>query len=134
MHWLADGASRPLIGHVLQATLTRNSGAAFSTMTGATWLITVAVSIVSLVIVAVSARIGSRWWALAFGLLLGGALGNLVDRLFREPGFGTGHVVDFLQLPHWPIFNLADSSVVAAAILIVLLTLLGRTLDGRRMR
>jgi signal peptidase II len=68
----------------------------------------------------------------ALGLLLGGALGNLTDRIFRSPGPLRGHVVDFLELPHWPIFNLADSAIVLGAVLITLQSLRGVHLDGRR--
>ena len=78
-------------------------------------------------------RIRSMVWALVFGLVLGGLLGNLSDRLFRPPGFGVGEVVDFLRIPLLPaIFNLADSAIVAAMILFLLLTVLGVGLDGRR--
>ncbi len=79
-------------------------------------------------------RLGSAWWALALGLLLGGALGNLTDRLFREPSFGMGHVVDFIQLPNFAIFNIADSAVVSAVVIICILTLRGIALDGSRHR
>jgi signal peptidase II len=78
-------------------------------------------------------RIRSFGWALLFGLLLGGTLGNLTDRLSRPPGFGVGHVVDFLQIPLLPaIFNLADSAIVTSMALFVLLTLRGVGLDGHR--
>jgi signal peptidase II len=77
-------------------------------------------------------KLGSLWWALALGLLLGGALGNLTDRLFREPSFAMGHVVDFIQLPNFAIFNIADSAVVSAVVIICLLTLRGISLDGSR--
>jgi len=79
-----------------------------------------------------AARLGSTGWAVALGLLLGGALGNLTDRIFRSPGPLRGHVVDFLELPHWPIFNLADSAIVLGAVLITLQSLRGVHLDGRR--
>ena len=72
---------------------------------------------------AVTARkLRSLPWALAFGLIIGGAVGNLIDRFFREPGGGRGHVVDFLELPHWPIFNVADICITSAAVLVVLLS------------
>ena len=74
----------------------------------------------------------SVWWALAMGTMIGGALGNLTDRVFRAPGGLQGHVVDFLQLPYWPIFNFADMAVVGAAIAMVILTLLGVNFDGTR--
>ena len=84
----------------------------------------------SVVIVRSSRRLGSRWWALALGLLLGGAVGNLLDRLFREPGFGQGHVVDFIDLPRLFVFNLADAAITCAAVLIALLGLRGIGLEG----
>jgi signal peptidase II len=68
----------------------------------------------------------------ALGLVLGGAVGNLVDRVFRAPAPGRGHVVDFLELPNWPVFNLADSAIVAAAVLMVLLSARGSNYDGSR--
>jgi signal peptidase II len=71
-------------------------------------------------------------WAIALGLLLGGATGNLLDRIFRAPGPFQGHVVDWIQLPHWPVFNLADSSIVCAGVLVVLLALRGIRLDSTR--
>ena len=71
-------------------------------------------------------------WAITLGLLLGGATGNLLDRIFRAPGPFQGHVVDWIQLPDWPVFNLADSSIVCAGVLVVLLALRGIRLDGTR--
>jgi len=79
-----------------------------------------------------SRRLGSRGWALALGLLLGGSLGNLTDRLLRAPGPGLGEVVDFLQLPNFPIFNIGDSAIVTAACLIGLLAFRGIGVDGTR--
>ena len=122
-----------VIDGVLWLHLTRNAGAAFSMATGATWLLTVVALIVVVAIVRISRKLGSRGWALALGLLLGGALGNLGDRLFRAPSFFHGHVIDFLEFPHWPIFNLADSSIVTAAVLIALLSVRGIGIDGRRL-
>ena len=98
---------------------------------GLTIIFPVVALAVVVVIARFSRRLASRAWAVALGLLLGGALGNLADRLFRPPGVGRGHVVDFLALPHWPVFNLADSAIVSAAVLIVALTVSGRSLDGR---
>ncbi|HET7476368.1 MAG TPA: signal peptidase II [Dermatophilaceae bacterium] len=132
---LVEGQVRGFAGPVLRFQLTHNSGAAFSLGTGATWVFTVIASVVAVVIVVLARRVGSLGWALALGLLLGGCLGNLTDRLFRPPGFGRGEVVDFLQLSFWPtfpIFNVADSSVVSAAVLIALLALSGIGLDGAR--
>ena len=123
----------PLLGDLLQLRITRNAGAAFSMATGATWVLTlVAVVIVALVLRSVR-RLGSRSWATALGLLLGGALGNLVDRLVREPGVGRGHVVDFIAYGHLFIGNVADVAIVAAAVLMALLSIRGTGLDGGRV-
>lgn len=126
---LAEGEQRDFVGSLLRLHLTRNAGAAFSTATGMTWVLTVIAAVVVVVVIRVASRLQSRVWALTLGLLLGGALGNLTDRLFRAPGVARGHVVDFLELPHWPIFNVADSAIVTAGVLVVLLTLLGVGLD-----
>jgi signal peptidase II len=85
-----------------------------------------------IVVVRTSRKLGSLWWAVAFGGLLGGAVGNLLDRIFREPGFLRGHVVDFIALPHFAVFNLADSAIVCSAVLMVALALFGVELDGRK--
>ena len=120
-----------VIPGVLQLHLTRNPGAAFSVATGMTVLLTLVAAGVAIAVVRIAARLRDRTWAVALGLLLGGALGNLTDRLLREPGPLRGHVVDFLQLPHWPVFNLADSAIVAAAALILVQSLRGVGVDGR---
>jgi signal peptidase II len=129
---LQPGQPRAVIGSVLQLDLTRNSGAAFSIATGATWVLTAIACSVVIFIVVVARRLGSRGWALALGLLLGGSLGNLTDRMFRAPGPGRGHVVDFIELPHYPIFNVADSAIVCAAVLIAFLAFRGISIDGTR--
>ncbi len=129
---LTDEPPRRLLGSVLQLDLIRNSGAAFSLGTGSTWLLTVIAVLVLVVVVRTSRRIGSPSWAWALGLLLGGALGNLTDRVVREPGLGRGHVVDFLNYNNWFIGNIADIAIVAAAILIGLLAVLGIAVDGTR--
>lgn len=130
---LAGRGRVDVIDGVLWLHLTRNAGAAFSMATGATWLLTVIALVVVVAIIRISRKLGSRGWAVALGLLLGGALGNLGDRLFREPSFFHGHVIDFLEFPHWPIFNLADSSIVTAAALIALLSVRGIGIDGGRV-
>jgi signal peptidase II len=122
-----------LIGNLFGLTLVRNGGAAFSMATGATWVLTLVALVVVVTIIRVARRLGSRGWTIALGLLLGGALGNLTDRLFRAPGFFRGHVIDFLEWPHWPVFNLADSCIVTAALLIALLSLRGIGIDGQRV-
>jgi signal peptidase II len=121
-----------VVGSLLRFELVRNPGAAFNFATGMTWIFTVVAIAVAVVIVRVSRKLGSVGWAVALGLLLGGALGNLSDRLLRAPGFGVGHVVDFLALPHWPVFNVADMSIDTAAVLIGLLALRGIGINGTR--
>jgi signal peptidase II len=123
---------RDIVGSLLRLNLTRNSGAAFSIGTGATWILTAIACSVVVFVVITARRLGSRGWALALGLLLGGSLGNLSDRMFRAPGPGRGEVVDFLQLPHYPIFNIADSAIVSAAVLIAIMAFRGVSIDGTR--
>lgn len=127
---LADGVPRPILGDWLQLRLTHNPGAAFSLGTGYTVVLSVVALAVIAVCVTMSRRIRSRGWAVALGLLLGGALGNVADRIFRAPGPLRGHVVDFLQLPNWPVFNVADSAICTAAALFVVLSFRGVRLDG----
>jgi signal peptidase II len=130
---LTDRGPVDLVGSLLRLDLTRNAGAAFSFATGMTWIFTLIAVTVAVTIVRLSRRLGSVGWSVALGLLLGGALGNLTDRLFRAPGFAVGHVVDFLELPHWPVFNIADSCIVSSALLIGLLGLRGIGVDGSRV-
>ena len=130
-----------VIGDFLIFYLTRNSGAAFSLGADATWIFTIALSAVAVVIVWLAAtRVRSRLWAVALGLLLGGVLGNLGDRLFRDPGFGVGHVVDFIDtpwmwfIPGMPggIYNIADMFIVSMMIGVAILVLVGLHFDGSR--
>ena len=112
-----------ILGSFFQLTLVRNPGAAFSFATGATVVFTgIAVAAV-IVIVYYSSKITSLGWATTLGLLLGGVLGNLTDRLFRSPGFFKGEVIDWLEIINWPVFNLADSAIVVAAFLAIVLTI-----------
>ena len=129
---LTEGVRTPLVGDLLGLTLLYNPGAALSIATGMTWVLTLAAATVSVVILRVANRLGSRGWAVGLGLLLGGAVGNLVDRLFREPGVGRGHVVDFIAYGELFVGNVADIAIVAAAGLIVLLSLRGIGVDGTR--
>ncbi|MGI9157727.1 MAG: signal peptidase II [Marmoricola sp.] len=121
-----------VVGDLLQLTLTRNPGAAFSTGTGFTQVFSVVAVIATLVIVWFGLRAGTTLWAIALGLLLAGVTGNLTDRLFRSPGPLRGHVVDFLMLPHWPVFNVADVCINIAAVVIVIQALRGVRIDGAR--
>jgi signal peptidase II len=125
----------PVLGDFLIFYLVRNPGAAFSLGEGVTWIFTIALAAVSVLIVWLAAtRIRSRLWAVALGLLLGGVLGNLTDRLFRDPGFAVGHVVDFINTP-WmmpAIYNVADIFIVSMMIGVALLVLVGLRFDGTR--
>lgn len=142
--WLADQATKTLavhrldgrpsvelIGDFFQLTLTRNSGAAFSTGESLTVFISLFACAALVVVLVVARRVRDTVWAWAFGLLLAGIAGNLTDRLFREPGPLRGHVIDFFHLTHWPIFNVADICINVAAGLIVLQSLRGVPLAGR---
>jgi signal peptidase II len=127
---LSDRGPVRVLGSFLQLTYTRNPGAAFSLGVG----YTVVFSIIAVGVVAVIARLSrslySAPWAIALGLLLGGALGNLTDRIVRSPGIFRGWVVDFIQLPHFAIFNLADSAISVGGVLMVLLAFRGLHPDG----
>jgi signal peptidase II len=118
-----SSSPRKIIGNFLQLTLLRNPGAAFSLATGFTIIFTSISVAVAIFIARSASRITHPWWAYVAGLVLGGVLGNLTDRAFREPGFLYGHVIDWIELPHWPVFNLADSSIFIAAAIAILLTI-----------
>lgn len=125
---LADRPPVRLVDGVLDLTLTRNAGAAFSVGVGATVLFTVVAVAVVIVIVRTAARLQSIGWAVALGLLLGGACGNLADRFFRSPGPFRGEVVDWIHLHHWPVFNVADAAITVGALLALTLSLTGHGL------
>nr|WP_243752174.1 signal peptidase II [Leucobacter weissii] len=133
---LTEGQSVQVIGDFLQWHFVRNPGAAFSIASGATWVFTILAAAVVGAILWQIRRLGSRSWALFFGLLLGGVLGNLTDRLLREPGFPVGHVVDFILTPWmWPgmnpaIYNVADIGIVSAMLLFVVITFRGLPITG----
>ena len=119
-----------LLGGLLTLRLIRNSGAAFSLGTSLTVVFTAIAVGVIIFILRTARRLRSLPWAITLGLLLGGAAGNLADRLFRAPGVMRGDVVDWIELPHWPVFNLADSAIVCGGVLAVLLAVRGMRLDG----
>ncbi|MFT4028458.1 MAG: signal peptidase II [Protaetiibacter sp.] len=128
---LEVGQTVPVLGEVLQLHFVKNSGAAFSLASGFTWILSLVAVGVIVAIVVFAKRIKSVGWAWMLGLLLGGALGNVSDRLFREPSFGQGHVIDFIELWGFPaIFNVADIAICTAMGLFLLLTLRGVRLDG----
>ncbi|CAN5441932.1 signal peptidase II [soil metagenome] len=134
VRWLTPGQPVSIIGDTVTWTLVRNSGAAFSMATGYTWVLTLVATGVVIGIIWMGRRLVSPWWALGLGMILGGALGNLMDRFFRSPGPLRGHVVDFFSVGWWPVFNVADPAVVGGAILLVALSLFGFDFDavGRR--
>lgn len=121
-----------LLGGALLLAVSRNSGAAFSFAEGATVLFTAVAVAVIVVIVRAARRLRSTPWAISLGLLLAGATGNLLDRVFRAPGPGRGAVVDFIDFRVWPVFNVADSCIVVGGLLAVVLATRGRELDGTR--
>ena len=122
-----------LIGNVLMLWLTRNPGAAFSVGTSETVVFTVIAFAVIVYIARTARKLYSLGWAIALGLLLGGAMGNLSDRIFRAPGLFRGDVVDWIAVTRfYPIFNLADSAIVCGGILTVILAMRGQHLDGTR--
>ena len=131
------GADIRLLGGALYLTHTRNTGAAFSFAEGFTIVFTLIAVAVAVVIVRTARRLASTDWAVALGLVLGGALGNLVDRVFREPGFLRGGVVDFISVfapdgQFYPVFNIADAGIVCGGVLGVVLALRGIEFDGTR--
>lgn len=129
---LTPGERVDVVGSLLRFDLVRNPGAAFSTGTSYTVLLSLVAVIAAAVVIRFGRRLGDPTWAVALGLLLAGVCGNLTDRIFREPGFMRGHVVDFLELPHWPVFNVADMLIDAAVILIIVQTWRGIRITGAR--
>jgi signal peptidase II len=129
---LTGRAPVEIIGTFLQLRLLRNPGAAFSAGASLTPVISVVAVIATVVVTYYALRVRHRGWALALGLLLAGVTGNLVDRIFRDPGPFRGHVVDFLALPNWPVFNVADICIDVAGALFVILLFRGIRLDGSR--
>ncbi len=122
----------PLVGDLLTLYLARNPGAAFSTGTSYTIVLTFVAIAATVGVLWTVRRLASTGWAIGLGFLMAGVLGNLTDRIFRAPGFLQGHVVDFLQLPHWPIFNVADMCINAAAVVIVVQAVRGVSVNGTR--
>jgi signal peptidase II len=132
VHTLAHHAPIRLLGGFLTLQMLRNSGAAFSIGTSMTIVFTVIAVAVIIYILRAARKLRSLPWAITLGLLLGGATGNLSDRIFRSPGVFRGDVVDWIELPHWPVFNLADSAIVCGGVIAVLLAVMGLRMDGTR--
>ena len=122
------GQQFPVIPGLLWWQHIRNSGAAFSLGSDYTWIFTVVMAVVVVYIAFTLRKVRHPLWAVGLGLVLGGAAGNLTDRLFREPSFGQGHVVDFIAVPNFAIFNLADCGVVVGIAVIMVLILGDRDL------
>jgi signal peptidase II len=134
---LREGEPVRWLGGAVYLNYIRNAGAAFSFGTGVTWIFPLITVVVIVGIAFLARTLRSTAWAIAFGLVLGGAFGNLADRLFREPGPMRGHVVDFISLfsadgSHFAIFNLADSALSGGVVLALLLEISGRHRDGSR--
>ena len=132
--WLVDYATKvwalnnlsqvepiKIIGSILQLRLVFNPGAAFSFGTSFTFIFTILAVMAVAVIAYYAIKIANRWWSVVLGLALGGVLGNLTDRIFREPSIFNGHVIDWIELPSFPVFNVADMAIVGAALVSVLL-------------
>jgi signal peptidase II len=132
LHGLVPGEPISVVGDLIRLNLIRNAGAAFSIGNGNTWVMTLIAFGVLAFIIKTASRIGSWAWAWALGLLLGGSLGNLTDRMVREPGPGRGHVVDFIDYFGLFIGNVADIAIVTAAAMIAILALRGVGVDGTR--
>lgn len=137
VHALAGRPPVPVVEGFLTLRLTHNPGAAFSLGTSATFVLSLISIAVVVVVVWLGRRVASPVWAVALGSLLGGAAGNLTDRVTRAPAPQEplqGHVVDFLELPNWPVFNVADSAIVTAAALIIMQSFRGVQIDGGKAK
>lgn len=143
--WLIDQATKALavarldgrdpvtvIPNVFSLELTTNSGAAFGMAAGMTVVLSALAVVVCGFVIHASSRLRDKGWAIGLGLLLAGAMGNLTDRIFRDPSPFRGHVVDFLHLNHWPIFNVADVALTFAALIVFWRTWRGVGIDGTR--
>src|SRR5699024_1090851 len=129
---MTEGQRIPVIEPILSWHFIRNPGAAFSIGTEHTWIFTIiqaAGLLIVLYLIVFRAR--TLPWLITLGCLCGGIAGNLTDRLFLEPAFGIGHVIDFIAFPNFAIFNIADSFIVVSIIVIVILVMMGKTLDGQ---
>ncbi len=125
---LVAGEKHPFIGDLISIQLVFNSGAAFSLGGDHTWVLTLVAVVVTAGIVWVARQARTRWAVLLAGFALGGAVGNLIDRLFREPGFAEGHVVDFINYGDYFVGNIADIAIVGSAIAFMILSVTKRHL------
>lgn len=130
---LTIGKPIDFIGSLVRLNLVFNDSAAFSIGFGATWIFTIISTIAALALIWFSFKIETVGWAVMGGVLLGGVTGNLIDRLFREPGFAIGHVVDYIQIPfNFPIFNIADIAIFTICSLSVIRVMRGEQIGRRR--
>ncbi|MFW5474748.1 signal peptidase II [Knoellia sp. CPCC 206450] len=127
---LTPGEPRDLLGPALRLNLIRNPGAAFSLGDSVTWLLTLVALGIVVWVGRAATRVGHGGWAVTLGMLLGGAIGNLIDRILRAPGFGRGHVVDFIDYFGLFIGNVADIAIVVAAAFGAVLAVRGIPLEG----
>lgn len=121
-----------VLGDFLRLRLLYNPGAAFSIGTGSTWIFTILTAAAVVGIGWLVTKVRSTGWAVALGMLLGGATTHLLDRLFRDPGFARGHVVDFIDYNGWFVGNVADIALTLGAVVIVILSMLGIGMDGKK--
>ena len=134
LNWLEPGVPQPVIGDWFRFYLLFNSGAAFSMGENLTWLFTAIQLAFVLGALWFGPRMTSKWEALGLALVAGGALGNLTDRLFRDPGFWFGHVVDYISVGNFAVFNLADASITVGVVVFILGTLAAEMKGGERGR
>mgnify|MGYP001629720307 FL=1 len=134
LNWLEPGVPQPVIGDWFRFYLLFNSGAAFSMGENLTWLFTAIQLAFVLGALWFGPRMTSKWEALGLALIAGGALGNLIDRLFRDPGFWFGHVVDYISVGNFAVFNLADASITVGVVVFILGTIAAEMKGGERGR
>lgn len=130
METLEGKPTQYVIGKFLRWEFARNSGAAFSSFTGATFALTLISVAVLLYLALRAAQVSVKAWSYPWGGLIGGVLGNLTDRIFRDPAPFQGHVVDWIGLPNWALFNIADSAIVLSVITMAILSLRGSIFRG----
>ena len=134
LNWLEPGVPQPVIGDLFRFYLLFNPGAAFSMGENLTWLFTAIQLAFVLGALWFGPRMTSKWEALGLALIAGGALGNLIDRLFRDPGFWFGHVVDYISVGNFAVFNLADVSITVGVVVFILGTIAAEMKEGERGR
>lgn len=130
LNWLEPGVPQPVIGDWFRFYLLFNSGAAFSMGENLTWVFTAIQLAFVLGALWFGPRMSSKWEALGVAMIAGGALGNLIDRLFRDPGFWFGHVVDFISVGNFAVFNLADAAITVGVVVYFIAALTGELNGG----